>query len=52
MLNFRCTGKKGAMLNQRMFRGLKKGFAHEAKLKNRFIHSTKTEKGFDFLNKF
>jgi hypothetical protein len=40
--------KKSVILNQRGFRGLKKGFVHEAKLKNSFVHSTKPEKGFDF----
>jgi hypothetical protein len=42
------TTKKGTILNQRGFHGLKKGFVHEAKLKNSFVHSTKPEKGFDF----
>jgi hypothetical protein len=40
--------KKGAILNQRGFRGLENDFVHEAKLKNSFVHSTKPEKGFDF----
>jgi hypothetical protein len=42
------TGIKGAIVNQSGFRGLKKGFVHEAKLKNSFVHSTKPEKRFDF----
>jgi len=37
--------KKGAILNQRGFHELKRGFVHEAKLKNNFVHSTKFEKG-------
>jgi hypothetical protein len=49
--NIGCTEKKGALLNQRGFLGLKKGFVHEAKLNNNFVHSTKPEKGFDFSNK-
>jgi hypothetical protein len=39
--------KKDAILNQREFRGLKKDFVYEGKLKNSFVHSTKPEKGFD-----
>ncbi len=38
------TERKGAIQNQRGFRGLKKGFVHEAKLKNSFVHSTKQDR--------
>jgi hypothetical protein len=44
----RTLKKKGAILNQRGFHGLKKGFIYEAKLKNTFVHRTKPEKDFDF----
>ncbi len=45
----RATLKKNsAILNQRKFRGLKKGFVREVKLKNSFVDSTKLEKDFDF----
>jgi hypothetical protein len=31
--------KQGVILNQRGFRALKKGFVHEAKLKNSFVRN-------------